>query len=132
LELTECHPRYVYILCAKVWENGVISKKLPDTQHVEQAWLQLVDIRLKDMREVLIKRALGQIKILAFISLGNTTELSGQLAQSKLGMSSSAISQSLRELEQDDFVEKKEDGSYFIIDPLLKATLIKYGSDYFL
>ena len=132
IELTECHPRYVYILSAKIWENGVISKQIPHAQQAEEAWAQLVDIRLKDMREILIKRALGQIKLLAFIALGNTTELSGQFAQRKLGISSSAISQSLRELEHDDFVEKNADGSYFIIDPLLKTALVKYGSDYFL
>lgn len=131
LQLTQCHPRYTYVLCAKIWENGMRAKKLPQTQDVEQAWLQLVNERSKDVREILTQRALGQIKILSLISLGHTTELTGQAAQSKLSMSSSAISQSLRELEHDDFVEKKENGEYFLIDPLVKATLMQYGADYF-
>ena len=85
----------------------------------------------KDMRELLARRAISQVKILALIALGHNTEITGQLAQSKLSLSGSAITQAVRILEHDDYVEKAADGSYQIIDPLLKATLAHAGSDYF-
>lgn len=132
MEFTECHPRYVYILCMCLWELCMQANKIPDVTYVEKAWATLIHDKLKDTREVLTKKALGQIRILSYMALGHTKEVTGQFAQSMLGISSSAIAQALKILEQEDFIDRREDDSYRIIDPLLKATLIQYGSDYFL
>jgi hypothetical protein len=77
-------------------------------------------------------RSQGQIKILSLMALNYTTEMTSQDPQSKLMMSSSAISQSLKHLEQEDYIERLEQGGYRIVDPMLKAILIEYGSDYFI
>lgn len=132
MQLTECHPKYVYNLCMRVWEHYAEMNRIPTGEDIKEIWEKLLNEKLKDLREILAKRSAGQIKILSYIALGNISELTGQLAQSKLGMSSSAIVQSLQILDRDDYVEKLTDNSYQIIDPLLKATLMQYGSDFFL
>jgi uncharacterized protein len=129
--LTECHPRYVYYLCMKLWEHAISSGKIPTSEEVNKTWEILAQERLKDTRELISKKAPGQIKILSLISLGETQTLSGKNAQHKLGMSSSAIVQSIKILEQEDYIERTESGIYKIIDPLLKSTFVQYGSDYF-
>lgn len=131
IDITDCHPRYIYNICMCLWEHCTPQKKSPTITEVNDVWSMMINDHLKDIREILAKRATGQIKILSLISLGYNKEITGQLAQSKLGMSGSAIVQSLKILEHDDYIEKLKDSSYRIIDPLLKATLIEYGSDYF-
>lgn len=132
MQVTECHPRYVYNLCFNLWEDCLQKNNGPEEQNVDEAWSRLLHDKLKDTREILSKRSLGQIKILSLISLGHENEISGQFAQSKLGMSGSAIIQAVKLLEQDDYLEKQENGSYKILDPLLKSIFVQYGSDYFL
>jgi predicted AAA+ superfamily ATPase len=128
---TECHPKYVYNLCIYLWEYCESFKNGPRVQDVDTIWNNMVQDKIKDTREILNARSTGQIKILAFIALNLTKELTGQLAQSKLGMSGSAITQALRLLEADDYLERLTDGSLRIIDPLLKTTLLEYSTDYF-
>jgi len=131
LEITECHARYVYYLCMKLWEQAALSKNIPTVEDVINVWQSIIQERLKDTRELLLKRAPGQIKILSLLSFGYTQVLSGRVAQSKLEMSGSAIVQALKILEEDDYIEKTEEGTYQIIDPLLKSILSQYGADYF-
>lgn len=130
IEVTECHPRYVYYLCMKLWDKAGSVKSLLTEKKVLEAWDKLIDDRLKDIRDIFFKKSLGQMKILTYIALGNTKELSGTKAQNKLEMSGSAIVQALKILEEEDLIEKA-DSRYQIIDPLIKATLIKYNSDYY-
>jgi hypothetical protein len=132
MELTECHPRYVYSLCMYLWDLKDQSKAAPVETDVQAVWIMLMQERVKDFREVLQKRAQGQIKILSLMALNYSTEMTSQDPQSKLMMSSSAISQSLKHLEQEDYIERLEQGGYRIVDPMLKAILIEYGSDYFI
>lgn len=44
-------------------------------------------------------------------------------------MSSSCISEALKALEQKEYLEKREDGTYHFIDPLLALALKLYFSD---
>jgi hypothetical protein len=131
IEMSACHPRYVYHLCTFLWDHCEELKRSPKVHDVETAWVLLTQDKLKDTRDLLSKQGSGQVKILALIALAITDELTGKLAQSKLGISGSAITQALRNLEQDDFVEKIHKGSYRVIDPIVKSILIQYGSDYF-
>lgn len=132
IELTECHPRYVYSLCMYCWDHCLNFKKGPNVDSVIAVWELMLSERVKDFKEMLQKRAQGQIKILSLMSMGYNQELSGQRLQSKLMLSSSAITQALKILEEDDYIERLVEGGYSIIDPMLKATLLHYGTDYFL
>jgi hypothetical protein len=125
MELTSCHPRYVYALSRKIWDYCRQEGKIPDRTDVEQVWNFIITNKLKDIREMLSKRAAGQIKILSLIASGHTKEMTGHTAQSQLYMSGSAIVQSLAILEQDDYVERLDDGGYRIIDPLIHAVILQ-------
>lgn len=131
IDLTQCHPRYVYSLCMYLWDYKESDPQGPLARDVVTVWDLIMTERMKDFREILLKRAQGQIKILSLLALNDIQELSSQYAQSKLMLSSSAIVQALKILEDDDYVERLDTGGYRIIDPLLKATLIRYGSAFF-
>lgn len=132
MELAECHPRYVYNLCMYLWEYCSILSSEPTASIVVDVWDKLVNDRLKDTRELLVSKSISQIKLLALIAQGYNKEITGQLIQSKLAMSGSAISQAIKILQHDDYVEIIDSGTFRVIDPLLKSTLIQYGEDYFL
>lgn len=131
IELTECHPRYVYLLCVFLWDYCLHEKKSPDVIAVQKTWELLLQDKLKDFREVLSQKTIGQIKLLTLIALGHAKELTGQNAQAKLGVSGSAITQGLNLLEKEEYIERLPDRTYRIIDPLLKEVFIRYGADYF-
>jgi AAA+ ATPase superfamily predicted ATPase len=131
IEYTQCHPRYVYTLCMHLWDHTESFVKGPSVENVSTVWQIMIEERVKDFREILAKRPQGQIKILSLVALNEVDELSSQLAQSKLQMSSSAIVQATKILVGDDYLEKSANGRYKIIDPLLKDIFIRYGSDYF-
>jgi DNA-binding MarR family transcriptional regulator len=58
------------------------------------------------------------------IAQGYTTGLSGQAMQLELRLSSSVIVQSLSSLENQDLIERQEDQSCRIIDPLIRAVIL--------
>jgi hypothetical protein len=58
------------------------------------------------------------------IAQGYTTGLSGQAMQLELRLSSSVIVQSLSSLENQALIERQEDQSYRIIDPLIRAVIL--------
>jgi len=132
IALTQCHPRYVYSLCMYLWDLKEQSKVGPSAEDVQAVWLMLMQERVKDFREILQKRSQGQIKILSLLALKYTNEITSQDSQAKLGVSSSAIVQSLRHLEEEDYIERLEKSSYRIIDPMLTAIFLDYGADYFI
>ena len=133
MELTTCHPRYVYSLCMYLWDYKETSSQGPHAVDVLTVWNMIMTERMKDFREILLKRSPGQIRILSLLAIEeDRQQLSGQQSQSKLTLSSSAIVQALKILEQDDYIERLETGGYRIIDPMLKATLVHYDADYFI
>lgn len=132
MHYTECHPRYVYNLCMYLWQQGRYTEKPPTVEDVDQAWAELVYDKLKDIRELLTHRASSHIKVLAMIAVGQDTALTSHAVQTTLGITSAAIVKALRVLEAEDYIEKTEADNYRIIDPCLKATLSRYGADFFI
>jgi Fic family protein len=115
-----------------LWDLKEQSKVGPSAEDVQAVWLMLMQERVKDFREILQKRSQGQIKILSLLALKYTNEITSQDSQAKLGVSSSAIVQSLRHLEEEDYIERLEKSGYRIIDPMLTAIFLEYGADYFI
>lgn len=103
-------------------ENGV----QPTVANVENAWEMYVDQRLKDVRYSLSKQSPGQIKVLTLIASGLNQELTGQLAQKKVKMAAPSILSALRNLEENDYIEQTQAGTYRVIDPLIKDVLLKH------
>ncbi len=130
IELTECHPKTVYILCKKLWDQGSKQNKTPTVKTVKEVWLAYIEEKLKDTRNLLAKRSIGQVKLLTYIALGQYDNLTSKETQRNLDMTSSGIVQSLSTLEQSDYIERLADKSFRIIDPVLKSTLAIYNGDY--
>ena len=122
LELTDRHPRYVYLLCTEVWMR--CEDRLPSIDDVNASWHEYVMQKYKDVRIELSGRAGVQLKLLTEISAGNNKQLSSQENQMTLSLTSSAIVQALQVLEKLDYVERNDTGEYRVIDPLIRSALL--------
>ncbi len=121
LELSARHPKYVYLLAFEVW--FACEDKLPTVEAVRSIWKEYVTLKRKDVRAELENRSQSQLKVLMNIAKGHTRALSSNENQQKLLLSSSAISQALKVLEEHDFIERTLEEEYRIIDPLIASSL---------
>ncbi len=130
MHISECHPKVVYILCKKLWDHCTNKNKVPSPKDVKLVWSQYIQSYLKDTRNTLSARSVGQIKVLTYIATGNTSSLMSKAAQGCLNLTSGAIMQALAVLEQNDFIERLPNHIYRVIDPTVKATLDLFNKDY--
>ncbi len=128
MEITETHPNCVYILCGYIWRE--YPDKHPSINQVEKCWDQYITDINKETREELSSLSVGQLKLLAMIANGKVRELTGKAVQKKLNLSGSAITQALKVLENADHIERLENKSYRIINPIIKSTMHKYYTEY--
>jgi len=129
IDCTECHPEYVYMLCANVWQQSSLKNNSPAKKDVANAWDLYVKEHLKQTRIMLSNLSAGQLKILILIALGYNREMTGKVIQKKINITSPSIVAALNVLENQDMIEKNEDGSYRAIDPAVKTTLVNYYRD---
>jgi AAA+ ATPase superfamily predicted ATPase len=122
LNLSDRHPRYVYLLCTEIWLQ--CENKLPTVKDVEAAWQEYIVQKYKDTRVELSGRTHTQVKLLYAIATGNNAQLSGKENLLELGLTSSGVVQALKVLEELDYVERLATGEYRMIDPLIKASLL--------
>jgi AAA+ ATPase superfamily predicted ATPase len=122
LQLSERHPRYVYLLCFEVWLR--CGDKLPTEKDVTLAWHEYVLHKYKDVRAELTNRSRSQIKLLTEIATGHNAALSSAENQLRLGLTSSVIVQALKVLEEHDYIERTDKGGYRLIDPLIRSALL--------
>ena len=125
--LTQCHPFYVNGLCRRVLESS--NKQPPAQDEISIYWNSMVKEERQELARELSSLSSGQRKILVTISNGNNRELTGKFFLQKVNMTSSSISEALKVLEQNDYLEKREDSTYHFIDPLLASALKLYFSD---
>ncbi len=130
IEISQCHPKTVYLLSKQVWDHAQFNNRMPIQTDVDTVWDAYIDLKLKDTRYLLKNRSVSQIKLLTTIAIGDNRELSGKKFQQKFNLTSSAIIQSLSLLEQDDMIERIPDSCFRIIDPVIAATLERYNRDY--
>lgn len=71
---------------------------------------------------------MSQKKLLIAISQGITKGLTGASELQKLNFSSGAVIKSLRLLEEQDYINRDKSGGYFLVDPLIKASLMLFYS----
>lgn len=122
--LSKCHPKRIYNLCYQVWQdnpNGDLS-----TDDVQAAWDNLIEARQKDIRSKLTMLNNSQLAVLTLIATDFDDPITGKAAQTKLDLSSAAITKALRALEEEDYIERYEEGSYSLLDPLIQSVLCKY------
>lgn len=128
-DLTECHPEATYSFCAHIWNK--CQKNPPKIKDIDKLWRQHIRDKHKQTRLILSDASRGQLRILILIAQGYTSGLSGKEAQQKLNLAGSTITDSLNTLVSDDLIERQPDGSYRVLNPILKATLVLYYENYF-
>lgn len=126
IQLSERHPKRIYNLCFCLWRFCEDSNKIPTEEDVIQTWDRYLQQRFKDISYYLKKLSSGQIKVLTLIAINFQQEITGQAAQKKVKLSGPSIVKSLQILEANDYIEKNQDNSYTIIDPLVKDILLNY------
>jgi hypothetical protein len=129
--LTERHPYYMNVLCNALWKSCEDKSHPPDVNEIKRIWQEYIYIERTRISRELSYLSFGQRKILTAISFGHTTELTGKNVLQKVGITGPSVINALEVLEERDLVGKKDDGSYFIIDPLMKASLQHFYQDSF-
>lgn len=117
---------------AQLWSQCKLAKQIPTQEMVSNLWVAYMQDRNKQIRADLLHLSQGQLKILIWIALGHTTGITSKIAQQNIGITSATISHSLKILEEQDYIEKLENNTYRIIDPIIKTSLTmhypKFGS----
>ena len=122
--LTERHPYYMNVLCDKIW--SYCENMLPTNSDVAQLWQEYIFQEKSKTAKDLSSLNTSQKKLLIAISKGATRDLTSKATLHELDFSSSAITKSLRLLEEGDYINRNIDGEYFIVDPLIKSSLMLF------
>lgn len=121
LYITECHPYYVNALCNKVWMQ--YTDKPPILTEVQNTWNDYVLQEESRIAKELSALSELQKKLLIIIAKGQTDALTTKVVLEQIDVSSAAVVKALKILDEKDYLYKEADGSYYIIDPLLKSSL---------
>lgn len=120
-ELTECHPYYMNNLCLRLWDSTL--QQPPTTEIIQTTWQAYVKEERADIMQELLSMPPGQRKILIELACGHSTGLTSKEMLKKLNLSGSSVTEAMQLLEQKDYIESRDKG-YFMVDPLIKSTLI--------
>lgn len=115
---SERHPYYFNAICEKLFTK----QSLPTVSDVNSVWNNLLITKKKDILSETKELNLTHKKLLVAISRGITQELTGQQFLKQAELAGSSVVRALEYLEDNDFIEKREN-RYLIIDPLLKAII---------
>lgn len=129
LKITQRHPRRTYNLCYYIWRTADIKGSIPNIDDVNKAWDKLLNSEKRGIRFYLSSKSTGQLKVLTYIAQGNRKALTSKLAQRITDLSATAISKAVQLLEEDDLIERDEEGGYRVIDPVIKSVLYKFESE---
>lgn len=121
--LTERHPYYVNALCNTLWKMHAEKSQPPGIDAVKQIWHDYIYTERTRISRELSYLGFGQRKILTAIAFGHTTELTGKAFLQRVGITGPSVITALDVLAERDLVGQKEDNSYYVIDPLMKASL---------
>lgn len=118
IEHTEQHPYYFNALLRTVF----LLKTPPTKEDITQAWLKLAEKKRNDLFHETDALNITQKKLLIAIANSNNQELTSKEFLSENKLASSSVINGLRELIEEDFIEKKEE-KYHLVDPLLKTVI---------
>lgn len=125
--LTERHPFYMNDLCRRIFEHN--RSQPPTIESIQTYWTSMVREERQEMARELAVLNFGQRKILVAVASGRNRELTGKDFLKHVNMSGSSVIEALKGLEQGDYLERKEDGTLYFIDPLIASALKLYFFD---
>lgn len=128
-KLTERHPYYMNVLCDKLWIY--CADNLPTVENVENAWKDYVLQEESKIAKDLSSLNTSQKKILIAVAQGISKDLTSKETLQKFNLTSAAVVKSLKLLEEQDYLNRNKKGEYFLVDPLIKASLIIFYPNVF-
>lgn len=122
LELTECHPYYVNLICGRVWSH------YPETppsraESIVKMWTEFTEEQKTEVSRELGSLSELQKKLMVQIALGAEHNLTGKERLKQMNATSAAIVKSLKVLERRDFIFYAKDGGVRILDPIIKMSI---------
>ena len=121
--LTERHPYYMNILCAKLWQNT----EPPTIAYIKTCWQQYVYDEKGTTAAELQTLSSAQRTILKVIAKGKIVGLTSKDFLSEMHLPGSTVIKALSILGQKGYINKTDFGQYAIIDPLIKWSLIMFA-----
>ncbi len=122
--LTERHPYYMNVLCDKIL--SYCENRAPTSLDVTRLWQDYIFQEKSKTAKDLSSLSTSQKKLLIVISKGATKDLTSKATLHALDFSSAAIIKSLKLLEEEDYINRTIHGEYFMVDPLIKYSLILF------
>lgn len=123
-QLTERHPFYMNALCDKL-RIGIIENS-PSPENAIAIWQEYIFQEESKIAKELGNLNISQKKILIAISRGINKDLTSKEILRKFNLTSAAVVKSLRLLEEQAYLNRRKNNEYFIVDPLIKASLITF------
>jgi hypothetical protein len=121
---TERHPFYMNGLCLRLWESNL--KNAPTLEDVQIYWTKIMKEERQEIMRELSALSPGQRKVLIAIAEGFNKELTGKAFLNHINLTGSSVIEAIKILEQRDYIEKKENGKYHLIDPLIHMAINVY------
>jgi len=118
--VTERHPYYINLLCSRLW----LMSKLPKENDVNIFLDQLAREEKSQMASEIDLLSDNQRSLLIILAkVGKVNSLQSKEFSGRAEISISSIVQSLRVLEERDYVCRDSEGYYNLIDPLLRKII---------
>jgi len=125
--LTERHPYYTNVLCDKIWDH--CQPNAPTASIVTDLWMEYIVQEESKIAKEISSLSTAQKKVLIAVAQGQSNKLSSKSQLHAFEISSGTVIKSLRILEEADYVNKDKAGHYFVVDPLVKSSLVlHYGA----
>ncbi|MFI4955992.1 MAG: hypothetical protein ACHQAX_02155 [Gammaproteobacteria bacterium] len=90
---------------------------------VTNIWHEYVNQEESKIAKELSELGTAQKKLLITIAKGISKDLSGKEHLREFDITSAGVVKALRSLEENDYIGKAVTGEYFLVDPLIKASL---------
>jgi hypothetical protein len=113
------------VLCDKVWIH--CEDNLPTVENVDMAWKEYVLQEESKIAKELSSLNTSQKKILIAVSQGTSKDLTSKETLRKFNLTSAAVVKSLKLLEEQDYLNRNNKGEYFLVDPLIKSSLMLFN-----
>lgn len=120
--LTECYPRYVNVLCSKLWR----MKARPTLGDVEAVWLDYLYVRKAGIREALDALGVNEKRLLRVLSEFPTHQPFSQDFLVRSRLSQSSVRRALNRLQEKDLVGFVNE-QYRVMDPTYKHYFEHFG-----
>jgi AAA+ ATPase superfamily predicted ATPase len=118
LDITECHPYYVNVLCHKILSKNITSIA---SKEVEEIWHYYATAERSNITNEIDLLSANQSKMLiAMAKYGDEFSPSSKEFLSLTKFSNSSALQSLKTLIKRDYIQGNEHGKFTIVDPLIK------------